>query len=113
MSAESAQRALALEAPVSRGEAVFATRLQRSAAEPLAPLVMLLFALPLAFVPPRTGRTWPALLYAAVGGLVFLVADGVLTVAAQVGYVPSVLGAWAAPVLATLVGLNVLLFSER
>jgi lipopolysaccharide export system permease protein len=113
ISAEAARRSLAQEAPVDRAEAVFATRIQRSAAEPLAPLVMLLFALPLAFVPPRTGRSWPALLYAGVGGLVFLVADGVLTVAAQVGYVPSVLGAWAAPVLAGLIGLNVLLFSER
>ena len=34
-------------------------------------------------------------------------------VRAQVGYVPSVLGAWAAPVLAGLIGLNVLIFSER
>ena len=113
ISAEAARRSLAQAAPVDRAETVFATRVQRSAAEPLAPLVMLLFALPLAFVPPRTGRAWPALLYAGVAGLVYLVADGVLTVAAQVGYVPSVLGAWAAPVLAGLIGLNVLLFSER
>lgn len=113
ISAEAARRSLAQAAPVDRPETVFATRVQRSAAEPLAPLIMLLLALPLAFVAPRTGRAWPALLYASVGGLVYLVADGVLTVAAQVGYVPSVLGAWAAPVLAGLVGLNVLLFSER
>jgi LPS export ABC transporter permease LptG len=113
ISSEAASRALALAAPVDRAEAVFETRVQRSAAEPLAPPVMLLLALPMAFVPPRTGRAWPAVLYAGVGGLVYLVADGVLTVAAQVGYVPSVLGAWAAPVLAALVALNVLLFSER
>ena len=113
ISAEAARRSLAQAAPVDRAETVFATRVQRSAAEPLAPLVMLLFALPLAFVAPRTGRAWPALLYAGVAGLIYMVADGVLTVAAQVGYVPSVLGAWAAPVLAGLIGLNVLLFSER
>jgi lipopolysaccharide export system permease protein len=113
ISAKAARRSLAQAAPVDRAEAVFATRVQRSGAEPLAPLVMLLLALPLAFVPPRTGRTWPALLYAGVGGLSYLVADGVLTVAAQVGYVHSVVGAWAAPVLAGLVGLSVLLFSER
>jgi lipopolysaccharide export LptBFGC system permease protein LptF len=113
LSAEAARRSLARAAPVDRPETVFATRVQRSAAEPLAPLVMLLFALPLAFVAPRTGRAWPALLYAGVAGLVYMVADGVLTVAAQVGYVPSVLGAWAAPVMAGLIGLNVLLFSER
>jgi lipopolysaccharide export system permease protein len=113
ISAEAARRSLAQAAPVDRAEAVFATRIQRSGAEPLAPVVMLLLALPLAFIPPRTGRSWPALLYASVGGLVYLVADGVLTVAAQVGYVHSVLGAWAAPVLAGLIGINVLLFSER
>jgi LPS export ABC transporter permease LptG len=113
LSAEAARRSLAQAAPVDRPETVFATRVQRSGAEPLAPLIMLLLALPLAFVPPRTGRSWPALLYAGVGGLVYLVAAGVLTVAAQVGYVPSVLGAWAAPVLALLIGLTVLLFSER
>ena len=113
ISAEAARRSLAQAAPVDRAETVFSTRVQRSAAEPLAPLVMLLLALPLAFVAPRTGRSWPALLYAGAGGLVFLVADGVLTVAAQVGYVPSVLGAWAAPALAGLIGLTVLVFSER
>lgn len=113
ISAEAARRSLAQAAPVDRAETVFATRVQRSVAEPLAPVVMLLLALPLAFVPPRTGRSWPALLYAGVAGLVYMVADGVLTVAAQVGYVPSVLGAWAAPVLAGLIGLTVLLFSER
>jgi lipopolysaccharide export LptBFGC system permease protein LptF len=74
---------------------------------------MLLFALPIAFIPPRTGRSWPALLYAGAGGLTYLVADGVLTVAGQVGYLPSMLGAWAAPSIAASIGLSVLVFSER
>jgi lipopolysaccharide export LptBFGC system permease protein LptF len=73
----------------------------------------LLFAMPLAFRPPRSGRSWPALLYAGGAGLVFMLGDGVLTVAAQVGNVPSLLGAWAAPVLAILTGLTVLLYTER
>ncbi len=112
-SAASALRSLENAAPVDRSEAVFATRIHRSAAEPFAPLVMLLLALPLAFVAPRTGRAWPALLYAGLGGLVYLVADGVLTVAGQVGYLPPVVGAWAAPVLGLLVGIEVLLTTER
>ena len=37
-------------------------------------------------------------------GLLYLVGNGVLTVAAQAGYVPSVLGAWAVPPLAILIG---------
>ena len=61
---------------------------------------MLLLALPLAFVSPRAGVAWPALLYAGGGGLLYLVADGALTVAGQVGYLPALVGAWAAPVAA-------------
>jgi lipopolysaccharide export system permease protein len=113
LSATAAQRSLEASAPVNLASSVFETRLHRSAAEPLAPLVMLLLALPLAFIPPRTGRSWPALLYAGAGGLTYLVADGVLTVAGQVGYVPSALGAWGAPSIAASIGLSVLVFSER
>ena len=113
LSAAAARRSLAQAAPVSRGETLFATRVHRSAAEPLAPFVMLLLALPLAFIAPRTGRSWPAVLYAGAGGLIYLVADGVLTASAQVGYLPPLLGAWAVPVLGILIGLNVLLFGER
>ena len=113
LSATAAQRSLEVSAPVNLSRSVFETRLHRSAAEPLAPLVMLLFALPLAFIPPRTGRSWPALLYAGAGGLTYLVADGVLTVAGQVGYVPSAVGAWGAPSIASSIGLSVLVFSER
>lgn len=112
-SAAAAQRALARSAPVAMGERPFATRVQRAVAEPLAPLVMLLFALPIAFVPPRTGRSWLVALYAGTAGLIYLVADGVLTVAAQVGYVPLILGAWTAPLVAALVALNVLVVAER
>ncbi len=113
LSAAAARRSLDEAAPVSQSEALFATRLHRSFAEPLAPFLMMLLALPLAFVSPRTGVAWPALLYAGGGGLLYLTADGVLTVAAQVGYVPAVVGAWAAPVVFALVGFTVLLYSER
>ena len=113
LSAAAARRALGEEAPVSQSEALFATRIMRSAAEPLAPIVMLLLALPLAFVAPRTGTAWPAMLYAAGGGLLYLVADGVLTVFAQVGYLPAGVGAWAAPLIVALIGVTVLLYAER
>ena len=113
LSSAAARRSLGEAAPVSQSDALFATRLYRSAAEPLAPLVMLLFALPLAFVAPRTGAAWPALLYAGAGGLLYLAGDGVATVAAQGGYLPAAVGAWAAPVVAALTGFTVLLYSER
>ncbi|MGZ8335038.1 MAG: LptF/LptG family permease [Allosphingosinicella sp.] len=110
LSAETAQRALEVEAPVSRNDSLFATRLHRRAAEPLAPLVLLLLALPLAFLSPRTGIAWPAMLYAGGGGLLYLVGDGVLTVAGQVGYWPAAVGAWTAPLVGAL---TVLLYAER
>ena len=113
LSAAAARRSLGEAAPVSQSDTLFATRLYRSAAEPLAPLVMLLLALPLAFVAPRTGAAWPALLYAGAGGLLYLAGDGVATMAAQAGYLPAAVGAWAAPVVAALTGITVLLYAER
>jgi lipopolysaccharide export LptBFGC system permease protein LptF len=113
LSAQAARRSLETIAPTNQGDALFAARLYRSAAEPLAPLIMLLLALPLAFAPPRTGATWPTLLYAGGGGLLYLVADGVLTVAAQVGYVPVYAGTLAAPLIGGLTGITMLLYTER
>ena len=113
LSASAARRSLEASAPISQGGALFATRLYRSAAEPLAPMLMLLLALPLAFLSPRSSLRWPAFLYAGGGGLFYLVADGVLTVAGQVGYLPAAVGAWAAPVMAALIGFTVLLYGER
>lgn len=112
-SSAAARRALGDAAPVSQSQTMFATRVLRLAAEPLAPIVMLLLALPLAFVAPRTGVAWPAFLYAAGGGLLYLVADGVLTVFAQLGYLPAAVGAWAAPAIVLLGGVTVLLYAER
>lgn len=113
ISSAAARRSLDVAAPVDRGDSYFRTRLLRTAAEPVAPVVMLLLALPLAFVGGRTGRFLPALLYAAGGGLLYLVADGVLTVMAQVGMMPPVVGAWTAPIVGLLTGWCVLLYAER
>ena len=113
LSSSTARRSLDYAAPASQSESLFATRLHRSAAEPLAPILMLLLALPLAFLSPRSNAKWLGLLYAGGGGLLYLVADGLLTVAGQVGYLPAAVGAWAAPVMAALIGLTVLLYSER
>jgi len=113
LSSSTARRSLDYVAPASQGESLFATRLHRSAAEPLAPILMLLLALPLAFLAPRSNAKWLALLYAGGGGLLYLVADGLFTVAGQVGYLPAAVGAWAAPVMTALIGVTVLLYSER
>jgi lipopolysaccharide export system permease protein len=113
LSSEAALRSLGAAAPVDRRSAFFETRLHRFFAEPLAPLVMLLLALPVAFASARTGPSWVELLYAGGGGLLYLVCDGVLTVAAQTGMVAPQVGAWAAPALFGLSAATVLLYTER
>lgn len=112
LSSTDARRALAGSAPVSEGPPRFETRLQRLAAEPLAPLVMLLLALPLALASSRTGPSLALLLYPIVAGMAFLVADGVLTVAAQTGMVAPWIGAWAAPLVFGLMGATVLVYAD-
>ncbi len=113
ISSDSARRSLTAEAPVGQGDAFFRTRLHRMFAEPLAPILMVLLALPLAFSAVRTGPSWVALAYAAGGGLFYIVLDGVLTVTAQLGMIPAAIGAWTAPLLFGLTGLSILLYSER
>jgi lipopolysaccharide export system permease protein len=113
ITSDAARRSLSAGAPVGQGDAYFRTRLQRMFAEPLAPILMLLLALPLAFASGRTGPSWAALAWAAGGGLAYVVLDGVLTVTAQLGMVPVTIGAWTAPVLFGLLALTVLLYSER
>jgi lipopolysaccharide export system permease protein len=112
LSSDRAQRSLDASAPASGSATLFATRLHRAWAEPLAPLVMLLLALPLAFAGHRR-VAWLPWLYAGVGGLLYLTLDGVFTVAGQVGALPPPVGAWLAPVLFVLGGLTVLLYAER
>ena len=112
ISPAAARRALAGEAPVGEGPARFETRLQRRFAEPLAPLVMLVLALPLALASSRTGPSWSLLIYPIAAGTAFVVGDGVLAVAAAAGLIPPWIGAWAAPLLFGLLGITVAVYSE-
>jgi lipopolysaccharide export system permease protein len=112
MPAGAARRALAGEAPVSEGPARFETRLERRFAEPLAPLVMLLLALPLALASSRTGPSWALLIYPIAAGTAFVVGDGVLAVAAAAGLIAPWIGAWAATSLFGLLGITVAVYSD-
>jgi LPS export ABC transporter permease LptG len=112
MSPGAARRALAGEAPVSEGPARFETRLQRRFAEPLAPLVMLIFALPLALASSRTGPSWGLLIYPIAAGTAFIVGDGVLAVAAAAGLIAPWVGGWAALLLFGLLGITVAVYSD-
>jgi LPS export ABC transporter permease LptG len=107
-----ARRALAGEAPVSEGPARFEARLRRALAEPLAPLVMLILALPLALASARTGPSWPLLLYPIAAGAAFLVCDGLLAVAAAIGMIPAWVGAWGAALVFGLLGTTVAIYAD-
>jgi lipopolysaccharide export LptBFGC system permease protein LptF len=73
---------------------------------------MLLLAAPLAFASPRTGPP-PALIIFALGtGLLYVVADGVLTVMAQTQLAPSWVGAWSAFVIFALLAATVIVYEE-
>jgi lipopolysaccharide export system permease protein len=105
------RRALAGGASV-RPQAYYETQLQRAWAEPMAIMVMLLLAAPVALANFRSGRG-PMVLTLCLGtGLLFLVIDGVLTAVGQSGVAPAVLASWAAPVIFAAGAGTILLFME-
>jgi lipopolysaccharide export system permease protein len=112
VSSATAVRSLGGDVAVNQSPGFYATRLHRTFAEPLAAIIMLLLALPVALANPRTG-TGKYILVAIAGGLVYLVTDGLLTASGQAEYLPSWLAAWAAPVIfAAGAGLG-LLYAEK
>lgn len=112
LSSAAARRTLASAAPAALGDSVFATRIARSLAEPITPIVMLLLSLPVAFAGAARKPAWHAIVYAAGGALLYLVADGLLSVSAQAGLLPPLVGALAAPLLGLLIGWTVLVYTE-
>lgn len=106
-----ASRALA-GGPAERPTAFYLTQLQRLVAEPLGALVMLLLAMPAAFIDFRAGSGIRLTSIGLGGGLVFLVCDGVMTALAETGAVPTVLGAWFAPVVFLAAGATAVLYLE-
>ena len=88
------------------------TRLYRLLAEPLAPLVMLLLASPLAMVNNRNARNVGPVLYGVGGGMAYLVADGLLTASGQTGALPATAAAWTAPLIFAIAAFTVVLYVE-
>lgn len=105
-----ASRALAGGLSV-RPRTYYDTQLQRAWAAPIACLVMLLLAAPVALANFRGGgATLMAQCLAA--GLLFLVFDGAITALGESGAAPPVLAAWAAPAMFAALGATVLLYLE-
>jgi lipopolysaccharide export system permease protein len=88
------------------------TRLYRLFAEPLAPVVMLLLAAPLAVVHGRNARGLGSVLYGVGGGMAYLVTDGLFTASGQTGALPATAAAWTAPLIFAIAAFTVLLYVE-
>lgn len=99
IAARAAQQSLSGRAASNQSTAFYATRLNRTFAEPLAAVVMLLLAAPVALAGQRGGKQALWLIGAVTAGLVFMLVDGLMTSFGQTGVLPAALGAWAAPVL--------------
>jgi lipopolysaccharide export system permease protein len=106
-----AYRSLFGKGPVDRSPSQFKTRLFRTIAEGLAPIIMLLLAMPLALGHPRSSRTRP-IIFALGCGLLYLVTDGLLTAMGSTGILPPLAAAWGAPVAFAAGAVTVLLYAE-
>jgi lipopolysaccharide export system permease protein len=104
-------RSLFGKGPVTRTPAEFQTRLHRTLAGGVAPIIMLLLALPAALGHQRSNRTWPVIFGLGMG-LLYLVVDGLLTALGQTGVLPPALAAWGAPVAFACGAVSILLYAE-
>ena len=89
----------------------FETRLFRTLAAGVAPIIMLLLALPTALGYARSNRTGPVI-FGLGCGLLYLVADGLLTAMGQTGVLPPLVAAWGAPVGFAAGAISILLYAE-
>ncbi|MBA3810109.1 MAG: LptF/LptG family permease [Caulobacteraceae bacterium] len=106
-----ALRSLFGKGPVDKSPNQFKTRLYRTVAEGLAPIIMLLLALPTALGHARSNRTAPVI-FGLGCGLLYLVVDGLLTAMGQTGVLPPLAAAWGAPVGFAAGAVSILLYAE-
>ncbi|HZZ34458.1 MAG TPA: LptF/LptG family permease, partial [Caulobacteraceae bacterium] len=106
-----ALRSLFGKGPVTRSPSEFQTRLYRTLAGGVAPLIMLLLALPAALGHQRSNQTTPVI-FGLGAGLLYLVVDGLLTALGQAGVLPPAMAAWGAPLAFMFGAITVLLYAE-
>ncbi len=96
--AASAQRALQ-NGGSDRPESFYATHLQAAFASPFVSLVMLLLSAPVALANFRSGQGAVLLTGGLAAGLLFLVANGMMTALGESGALSPFLAVWAAPAI--------------
>jgi lipopolysaccharide export system permease protein len=87
------------------------TQVQRAWAAPIACIVMLLLAAPAGMANFRGGGA-TLIVQCLAAGLLFLVFDGAFTALGESGAAPSILAAWAAPLIFAGLGVTALLYLE-
>ena len=104
--------AIANIGPSDRSPGFYRTRLYRTVAEPFGAIVMLLLSAPAALSSLRSDQAMRLFLFGLASGLLFLVADGLLTALGETSALPPILAAWSAPVAFTSLAVTVLLYAE-
>ncbi len=89
----------------TKTESFYRTRVARAWSDPLAALVMLLLATPVAIALTRGGAGGAQVLGALASGLVFLLVNGLLAALGEAGTLSPPLAAWTAPSAFVLLGL--------
>ena len=111
ITSDTAVRSLFGKGPVDKSPSQFLTRIYRTLAEALAPIIMLLLAMPSALGHSRSNRTAP-IVFGLGCGLLYLVTDGLLTAMGSAGILPPILAAWGAPVAFAAGAVSILLYAE-
>jgi lipopolysaccharide export system permease protein len=111
VTSNAAYRALIGQGPLDKSPSQSRTRLYRTLAEALAPLIMLLLALPASLGYPRSNKTAPVV-FGLGCGLLYLVTDGLLTAMGSTGVLPPLAAAWGAPAAFAAGAITILLYAE-
>ena len=111
VTSNAAYRALIGQGPLDKSPSQSRTRLYRTLAEALAPLIMLLLALPASLGYPRSNKTAPVV-FGLGCGLLYLVTDGLLTAMGSTGVLPPLAAAWGAPVVFAAGAITILLYAD-
>ncbi|HWF01849.1 MAG TPA: LptF/LptG family permease [Caulobacteraceae bacterium] len=111
MTSGEAIRSLFGRGPIDKAPSEFRTRVYRTIAEGMAPIIMLLLALPTALGHARSNRTAP-IIFGLGCGLLYLVTDGILTAMGSTGVLPAGIAAWGAPIAFAAGAVSILLYTE-
>jgi lipopolysaccharide export system permease protein len=106
-----AYRSLFGKGPVDRSPEPVQTRLYRTLPKALAPIIMLLLALPTA-LGHRAATARRPIIFGLGCGLLYLVTDGLLTAMGSTGVLPPLVAAWGAPVAFAAGAVSILLYAE-